>query len=268
MKKTLLLLLLLFPVIINADEKTIFSINEVTASPGNNVTVNINIKNKQKFGVLTARIHFDNSKIEYVSSELKGLKNGTIKGIDDNNEKGLVAIYGITLSQKKLMSDNGDIVTIEFHIKDNVESDIPLELEIVDFGVDETKSLDYEKKDGIVHIKNNVETVPKNAEQSIEKKYKEENKNENVEEDITWSSTDEKIATVDKEGNVVFNGNGNVTIEAKDKNGNVIYSKDYFVKDKISKKKSFIIIFPVVIIIVIFLLIRRRKCKKRKLSIS
>ena len=142
MKKIILFFMfLLFPIMINADEKTIFSLDEVTASSGNNVTINLNLQNKQKFGVLTARIHFDNSKIEYVSSELKGLKSGTIKGTDDNNDKGLVAIYAISLNQKKLMADNGNILTIEFKIKDDVSGDIPIELEIVDFGVEGVSNL-------------------------------------------------------------------------------------------------------------------------------
>ena len=46
MKKIILFLLLLFPTIIFADEITTFSLNEVTASPGNNVTIKLNIENK------------------------------------------------------------------------------------------------------------------------------------------------------------------------------------------------------------------------------
>lgn len=266
MKKIILFFMfLLFPIMINADEKTIFSLDEVTASSGNNVTINLNLQNKQKFGVLTARIHFDNSKIEYVSSELKGLKSGTIKGTDDNNDKGLVAIYAISLNQKKLMADNGNILTIEFKIKDDVSGDIPIELEIVDFGVDESKSLDYEKKDGVIHIKENVKTVPKKSDESASSDYKEEAK-KNEEDDITWSSTNPEIATVDEDGNVTFNNNGNVTIEAKDKNGNVVYSKDYFVKDKVKKNYPIkVVIIAVVTIIVLVLIIRRRhKCKKER----
>ena len=129
------ILLLLIPVITYADGVTTFSINDVTASAGSNVTVNLKMDNKQEFGVLTARVHYDKSKLDYVSSELKGLK-AVLRGSENNADKGMVVMYAINLNGGG-MKDSGNILTIEFRIKDDVTEDIPLVIEIKDFGEDE-----------------------------------------------------------------------------------------------------------------------------------
>ena len=267
MKKIILfILLLMFPTIILADEITTFSLNEVTASPGNNVIIKLNIQNKQAFGVLTARIKYDNTKLEYVNSEVIGLK-AMLKGADKSNDKGVVALYAITLDEKKLMKDNGDILKVEFKINENVTEDIPLNLEIVDFGVNDSKALEYETKDGVIHVKTNVETVTKDKKETLFDKAKEEIKNKEIEKnDIKWTTSDENIATVDKEGNVSFKDNGNVTIEATDSEGNKLYTKDYYVKDKVKKKLKLktIIIIVIAIITIVVITLRRKKCLKEK----
>ena len=266
MKKIILFLLLLFPTIIFADEITTFSLNEVTASPGNNVTIKLNIENKQAFGVLTARVKYDNTKLEYVNSEVIGLK-AMLKGTDKNQDKGVVALYAINLDESKLMKDNGDILKVEFKINEKATNDIPLTLEIVDFGVSDSKPLKYEINNGIIHIKNDVETVNKDKTETLYDKAKEEIKDKDIEkDDIKWTTSDENVATVDKDGNVTFKDNGNVSIEAKDKDGNTLYVKDYYVKDKLNKKLklSTIVIIVITIITIIVITLRRKKCLKRK----
>ena len=259
MKKTLLfLILLLFPFGIYADSKTTFSFNDVTASAGNNVTVKLNMNNKQEFGYLTVRILYDNKKLEYVSDKINGL-DAMLRGSDKNKDKGLVVLYAINLSSK-YMKDSGNIWTVEFKVKDDVKEDIPLTLEIKDFGKDENTKLKYEKKDGLIKIKDNVEKVDKT---------KTDNLNSQVEEkdSITWSSTDEEVAKVDENGNVEFNGDGNVTIEAKDENGQVVYSKDYYVKEEEKCEFPIWIIISVVvfiIIVIVILFVWRKKCQRKK----
>ena len=257
MKKIILfIVLLLFPIVTFADSKTTFSFNDVTASPGSNVTVKLNMKNTQEFGVLTVRILYDNNKLEYISDKINGL-DAMLRGSDKNNKKGLVVLYAINLSDK-YMKDNGNIWNVEFKIKDDVKEDIPLTLEIKDFGKDESSKLKFEKKDGLIKIKDDVVTIEKN---------KTDNLNEQLDkkDNITWSSTDLEVAVVDENGNVEFNGDGNVTIEAKDENGEVIYSKDYYVKENV--KNSFpvwIIISVIAILIIIFVFIWRKKCLRKK----
>ena len=268
MKKIIVfLMLLLFPLITYAEDVTTFSIEDITASAGENVTIKLNIENKKEFGVLTARVHYDKTKLEYVSSELNGLKS-MLRGSDNNAEKGMVILYAINLSGSNKMKDNGNIMVTEFKIKDDVTDDIPLKIEIKDFGVDENTPLKYETKDGVIKIKKDVSSVNTNKTENLKEELnKVINEDENKKDDkITWSTTDEKIATVDDDGNVTFNANGNVTIEAKDSEGNVIYSKDYYVNDKV--KKSFplmaIIAAVALILVIILIIIRRKKCKKEK----
>ena len=261
----LLILILIFPTIIFADEITTFSLNEVTASPGNNVTIKLDIENNPAFGVLTARVKYDNTKLEYVSSELIGIKT-SLKGTDKNQSKGIVALYAITLDESKLMKNSGEILKIEFKINEEVTEDIPLELEIVDYGISDTKTLEYNKNDGIIHIKSNVDTVSKDKKENLLDKAKEKIKELEKQDDIKWTSSDENIAIVDKDGNVTFKDNGNVTIEAKDEEGNIIYTKDYYVKDKVYKKLklSTIVIIIITIITIIIITLRRKKCLKEK----
>lgn len=269
-KKLIFIMLLLFPIFAHADEITKFSLNEVTASPGNNVTISVNIDNNQNFGILTLRIHYDNTKISYVSSELNGLDNGQIKGIDKNDEKGLVAIYGITLSKKKLMKDNGNLANIEFKIADDVTGNIPLTLEVVDFSLDESTNLKYETTDSLIKIKDNVETVTKEDKKTVINSLKEELKKKGIDEsNITIESSDNNIATVDEDGNVEFKKDGNASIYAKDEEGNIVYSKDFLVKKNIKPSNKLIIpivVVSVVLILIIILIIlnRRKKCQKEK----
>ena len=269
MKKIItFLVLLIFPVIVHAEKITTFEIGEVTASPGNNVTIKLNMDNKQEFGVLTARIHYDNTKLEYVSSELKGLTS-VLRGSENNEAKSMIILYAINLSGSKLMKDNGNILVAEFKIKDDVTEDIPLEIEIKDFGTDESTPLKYETKNGLIKIKKDVETIQKDKQTTLAKEAEEAlKKTENPDEKIEWSTTDETIATVDESGNVTFKKDGNVTIEAKDSKGNIVYSKDYYVKEKVSKKIPIKIIAiglaVIVVVSIVLIILRRKKCQKRK----
>lgn len=269
-RKLFLIILLLFPLYVHADKKAIFSIDEVTASPGNNVTINFKLDNNKNFGILTARIKYDNSKITYVDSELKGLSNGLIKGIEENNQKGLVAVYGITLNKKKPMNDNGIIATIEFKIADNVTEDIPLTIDIKDFGVDESTSIEYDTKDGIIHINSNVETVTSKQNKSINEKIKDELKKQGIDEkDLTIESSNDDVAIVKEDGSIELKEDGNATITVKDKNGNVIYTKDYFVKKKINKYKRYIVPGMITLLVIVFFVViivikRKKKCQKEK----
>ena len=271
MKKKLIFIILLFiPFIVKADEKTIFTINEVTSAPGSTVTVKFNIKNNSEFGVLTARVKFDNTKLEYLSGNLNAFNSASFKGIDKNKNKGLVAIYAISISRK--LKDTGDVATMEFKINDTIKEnlDIPITLEIVDYGINADEALEYEVNDGIIHVNADTEITTKNTKESLKEKYKEKLKEKNKDsDDITWESSDEEIAKVD-DGVVEFKKDGNVTVEARDKDGNVVYSKDYYVKGKNNKKKNnfkYIIIFSVVIILILaIVLFRRNKWKRKRIN--
>ena len=266
-KKIILFLgLLLFPFMVYADKKTTFSLDTISAKSGSNVTINFNVKDNPAFGVLTAKIHYDITKLEFVDSSVNGLKKAVLKGADNNSSKGLVALYAITLSGK--LTDTGNLYTVEFKIKDGVKDNIPLTLEIVDFGEDENTPLEYDKVDGMIVLDENVRTVSKEKKESILSEFKDIVREKEIKEDeVTFSSSDDNKATVDQDGNVTFKGDGNVTIVAKDDNGNVVFSKDYFVKKKLNKFAKYkwpIIIGISLVLLIIIIIIWRCKCKKGK----
>ena len=267
-KKIILFVLLFFPFFVHASEKTVFSLNDVTSAPGSTVTIRLNIKNNPEFGVLTTRVKFDSTKLEYVSGELNAFSGASIKGIDKNKNKGLVAIYAISISRK--LKDTGDIATMEFKINDDIKEDIdiPISIEVVDYGEDADHSLEYEVKNGIIHVDGAIDTVNKDSKESLIEKYKSQIGGDKKSDsgDVTWESSNDDVAKVD-DGVVEFKEDGNVTVEAKDKDGNVVYSKDYYVKgDAIKKKKSNVIRYVLIIggIVLLFGLFLWRKKWKRK----
>ena len=268
-KKVILLLLLFFPFFFFFLEKTSFSLSDVSSAPGSTVTIRFNISKNPEFGVLTARVKFDHSKLEYVSGKLNAFSGASIKGIDKNKSKGLVAIYAISIGDK--FKDTGDIAVMEFKINDSIREsvDIPLEVEIVDFGVDDEQTLAYDVKNGIIHVNGAVDTVTQDSKESLTKKIKEkleEEKKNN--DDVTWESSNDDIAKVD-DGVVEFKEDGNVTVQAKDKDGNVVYSKDYYVKGKNVNKNNNIVYYVLVIGIVIILFglfIWRKKWKRKRIK--
>ena len=255
MKKLLFfLMMLIIPVFIYAEEITTFSLNEVSSIAGGNVTIKLNMDNKQEFGVLTVRLHYDNTKLEYISSKINGLK-AVLRGTDKNVSKGLVVLYAINLGDN-LMNDSGNVWTIDFKVKDDVKEDIPLSLEIKDFGKDESNKLKYEKKDGLIKIKESINTIEKNKTDNLSNNVKENEK-------VIWSSTDKDVAIVDENGNVSFTEDGNVTIEAKNEDGKVIFSKDYFVKEK-SNNYLIWYIAGAILLIVISIITWRIICQRKK----
>ena len=77
-------------------------------------------------------------------------------------------------------------------------------------------------KDRVITTGDNISIVQKDKIKTVEKGKNLQLDIEGVEsltnvknEDVTWSSSDEKIATVDKSGLVTAIANGNVTIKAE-----------------------------------------------------
>ncbi len=251
--KKIVIILLLLPLNVLAETVTTFTLNEITASSGNNITVNLDINNNPEFGMLAAKIYYDKNSLEYVSSEVKGLKNAILKGAEDN-KKGAVVLYAIDLDKKKLMKDTGTILTIEFKINKSVTEDIPLKLEVTDFGVDENNLLKFETKNGIIHIKDKINTKAKEDSKTITEEIKEKLKEENIKiEDVTIESNNDEVAEVDEDGNVTIKKDGNVTIGATDKEGNTVYKEDLYIKNNVKKKNR--LLKPIIYIIAFILVV-------------
>ena len=157
MKKRLFLIIifLIMPLCVFAEEKTVFSLNDVTAAPGSDITMKLNVENNPEFGVLAVKLHYDTEKLEYINSKIDGMENALLKDAETNN-KGLIALYAITLDTKKLMNDTGTLLTIEFKIKENTEGTSDIKVEVTDFGKDENTPIEFVSKDGNIKIKKDI----------------------------------------------------------------------------------------------------------------
>lgn len=266
MKKNLFLLIMFFLIPLNVFSKEIpnFSLNEVTAAPGSNVTVKLNLENNQEFGILTTKIHYDTEKLEYISYEIKGLKKAVLKGVESNN-KGTIAFYAITLDKTNLFTDTGTLLVLEFEIKDKTEDDCEIKLEVTDYAKDENTPIKFYSSNGKIKVNKKTESTTVDENMSLNNKIEEKK-------EVIWESNNEEVATIDDKGNVDFKKDGNVTITAKEKeNKNILYEKDYYVKDKINDTKNnnnnFILIGKIIgliiIAVIIFIIIRKNYVKKK-----
>ena len=215
-----IMVFLVFLVNISAQEVTVFSINEVSGKSGDEVFVDLNISNNPSFGSLTLFVKFDTNKLEYIDTEVIGMENAMFK-VADKNLEGYVSFLAITIDKDNLIDDNGTILRMNLKIKENVTSDIPLEINVKEFGIDENVSLDYKVKNGLIKIESDKNKVSVEEDDSLGSLIDIENK-----EQIKWESSDTNIATVDQEGNVKFKKSGSVTISATN-SGEVIFQKNY-----------------------------------------
>lgn len=268
MKKTLkylsILFILLFTSNVRAEEKTVFSLSNIKASSGGEVTITVNIKNNPKFELLGFKVYYDSSKLEYISCGINGFSNAMLKDCNINKDKD-ITFYALTMytEDNKLMDDTGDIVDIKFKIKDNVKNDIPLSLDITDFGKTDTEPLDFDIINGKIEISGDIESKVVNEKDNLSDNITEKK-------DITWESSDKSVATVDSNGEVKFKDNGNVTITATDSDGNIVYEKTYLVNNKIKVNYTKYILIGVgvgvliIIVVVILIIIKRKKKKNEK----
>lgn len=266
MKKTLkiliILIILLFTSNVKAEEKTVFSLSNIKTSSGAEVTIRVNMKNNPKFELLGFKIYYDSSKLEYISCGINGFSNAMLKDCNINKDKD-ITFYALTMytEDNKLMNDTGDIVDIKFKVKDNVKNDIPLSLDITDFGKTDTEPLDFDIINGKIEISGDIESKSVNEKDNLSHNITEKK-------DIDWESSDKSVATVDSNGEVKFKDNGNVTITATDSDGNIIYEKTYLVNNKIKGNYTKYILIGasclIIIATVILIIIKRKKKKNEK----
>ena len=260
MKKCLLsiIIFMVLPVIVLAEDKIELSLNNVDVTNEKEIEVNLTIKNNPGFGYLGLEVEFDQEKLEYVSSEIIGMKNSLMKGADIN-KNGNLSVYALQISDKKLINDNGKILTIKFKLKDDFYTTL-INLTNVSIGKDENNPFEYDIKSSEV-TKQLKENISKNSSKSLEKDVEKYIKEEDIAyEDIEWSSSNDKVAKVDKDGNIKFNNNGKTTITGKidDK---VVFEKTYTVKNNFN---YFILLIPLIIVLIIIIILYI--IKKRKMS--
>ena len=260
MKKIICLIaFFLFSLNIVKAQEALFTIEEVSGIKDEVITINLNISNNPSFGLLGIKLNYDQSVLEYDSAKIIGLDKAFMKDVAE--EDGVLTMYALCIDNKKLMDDTGNILQAKFKIISDTVSNTKININVTDFAIDETTTLDYKSSDGLININKAVERNTKLL-------FSDEIKDQ---ENIQYSSSDESIATVDENGNINFKENGNVIIKATLEDGTVL-EKEYVVKDEIPSKESsrynlkIIIIIGIVILLILFtiLIIRKKKHHEKK----
>ena len=259
MKKFLLSLslFLIFPYLVLAKDKIEFSLNDVNISNEKEIEINLNIKNNPGFGYLGLQVEFNQEKLEYVSSEIVGMKNALMKGADINKD-GNLSVYALQVSDKKLIDDNGTILKIKLKVKkDFYTTDV--NLTNVSIGKDENQTYEFNIDNSKVKMKLEEKSAESDT-KNLEKEVSEYIKDENIDyKDIEWSSSNENVGKIDQNGNIKFNKSGKTTITGK-VDDKVVFEKTYEIKN--NNFIYFIIFIPIVIVLIIIaicLIIRKRK---------
>lgn len=263
MKKILVILLVFFLSVqpVNAKD-TSFELTDERGMKGETITVKLEINDNPSFGILGATLDYDETKLEYKSSKIIGLDNAFMKDYDNNN--GQVMMYAFCIDRDSLMDDTGNIFEVEFEVISEEVEQSKIKLEITDFAIDETETLNYTTKDSTITINQEIETVSSSENISLKDEIEGQD-----EEDIKWHSSNTDVATVDENGNVTFKNNGEVTITATS-NDNIIFEKDYEVDNKGSNNTLMIIggiiVGVIIIALITFYIIKRVKKNGKKES--
>ena len=262
MKKILVILLVFFLSVqpVNAKD-TSFELTDERGMKGETITVKLEINDNPSFGILGATLDYDETKLEYKSSKIIGLDNAFMKDYDNNN--GQVMMYAFCIDRDSLMDDTGNIFEVEFEVISEEVEQSKIKLEITDFAIDETETLNYTTKDSTITINRKTETVSSSENISLKDEIEGQD-----EEDIKWHSSNTDVATVDENGNVTFKNNGEVTITATS-NDNIIFEKNYEVDNKGSNNTLIIggiLVGVIIIALITFYVIKRIKKNGKKES--
>ena len=260
MKRVIKCLLLLFAgfmmLDVYASDKTIFTVKGIEASAGNEVTITINMANNPKYELLSMKLPIDTTQVDFLECGINGFDQAMLKECSLNPKNELI-FYALTMytEENKLMGDTGDILYIKLKIKDDVKKDIPLSLTVTDYGKNENEPLPFDVVNGMIKISGDIETTIIDQKEDLSKDV-----NKNSQGDVTWKSSDQEVAVVDKEGTVEFKKSGNTTITAKDAKGRIVYEKTYLVNKELSKDYTIYKIIGVIaailitsVIVIIFL---------------
>ena len=122
------------------DNAVVFSVENVTAAPGTDVSVAFNIEGEYESHALTAFVRYDTNMLSVVGNGIAQgniwqnmIGNGGTVVADAVTRPGQVPFMAIMPTNP--FSGNGTIFTMNFHVNESVElgTVIPLELEIREF---------------------------------------------------------------------------------------------------------------------------------------
>lgn len=218
---TLLVSLLPINSIIAAGKLTI-SLQGGTVNRGQEITVNVNIANNPGLRIIGGTISFDRNKLEYVSSEVKNLDNVFIKNADYNESTGNIIFYlASEQTESNPITANGTIASITFRAKDNASGVADVNLSMDDVSINKGEYVtDYIEQSTTVTI--NVPATGVSLDrQSLTLEKGTTGKltaivspSDATNKNVTWSSDNPSVATVDNDGNVTAKAKGTAKITA------------------------------------------------------
>ena len=100
-------------------DKASFSVSSATGDVGEEVSINVDLKNVSDFVSANLVLMYDTNVLEYVSyKEGKVLQDGAMKIVKNNSEEGKIAIgYVSNPSDEEQIVQSGNILSIVFKIK-------------------------------------------------------------------------------------------------------------------------------------------------------
>lgn len=207
------------------------SSEEVIRGSQDEVTIALNLANNTEgLRLIAGIITYDTDKLEFVSAEMHGLESATayrsISHHDPTKEIVFNASCGGQISAPAI-DDNGDIATITFKIKEGATGNANVTFNVDDVaGYDFSRIEDYVVTNSTITIKvpttgitldSTSLTLNAGSEQKLNATIEPSDATEKA---ITWTSSNEEIATVAEDGTVTAVGIGNATITATTVDGN------------------------------------------------
>ena len=230
LSKRILAIILLFTMLVSslpinsiiAAGKVTISLEGGTANRGEEITVNVNLSNNPGLRILGGTVSFDRDRLEYVSSEVKNLENVFQKNIDYNETTGNIVFY---MASEQTESDpitaNGTLASITFRVKNDASGVANVNIAMDDVTINKGEYVtDYVTNDTTVTI-----TVPPTGvsldresltleKGATEKLVATVSPSDATNKNVTWSSENSNIASVDSNGNVTAKAKGITKITA------------------------------------------------------
>lgn len=198
------------------------SVSSVDAKVGEEITVDVNIKDNPGFVGYQIALFYDVSKLEYVSSTNGEVVEDKLAMISNNVEASNVKQVCVG----KEIKENGKLMSVTFKIKGDVkDNQIPLELKVTELVNDvngKAQNVEYTISNGNIKLANNkgnvISTEISSDKLNIIKaengKISVKTKDDSISKRVMYRSTNESKAKVDENGNITTIAPGEVEIEA------------------------------------------------------
>lgn len=201
------------------DGTAYISADSIVALRGETITVPVKINNNS--GLMGYRLTFTYD--DTVLTPINAVAGNGFTGNIDNSIGITAGTFDVVWSNSANIVINGDIVVLTFKVNDNAEfgkSEVEISYTQSDTFDEEWNDINLVCSDFVVDIKSVIISGEKDSLKTGETLQLGASADETGNaEGITWSSSDETIATVDSTGKVTAVGSGTVTITASNKNG-------------------------------------------------